>query len=228
MADDKRYSRAGNSGRSNRNVQVDWARHVAEGTERAQRAMYALVGFNVLVFVLWQLARSDGFQLTLMQLHFTVSVESVASLRVWTLLTACFSHYDAMHLLFNLIGLYVFGRDVARALGATMLLNLYLVGGLVSSVGHVLYGVITGDPVGALGASGSVMALAVMYGAMFPNRTLLLNFFIPVPAGVAVGLFIALDVFGVFGVGNGSIAHAAHLGGAAYGLVIWYLKVRRR
>jgi membrane associated rhomboid family serine protease len=213
--------------RQGRGQHVDWGRRVADDTRRADRLLWVLLGINIAVFVLWQFARNDGLLVTLMSMHFTVSVESVLSLRLWTLLTTNFSHYDATHLLFNCIALYIFGRDVGRALGFNTLLNLYLVGGVASAVGHVVYGLVTGDPTPALGASGSVMALAVMYGALFPNRTLLLNFFIPVPAGVAVGLFIAMDVFGVFGVGGGTIAHAAHLGGAAWGLAWWWFRVRR-
>ncbi|HHO53684.1 MAG TPA: rhomboid family intramembrane serine protease, partial [Deltaproteobacteria bacterium] len=98
--------------------------------------------------------------------------------------------------------------------------------GIMASAGHVIYSLITQDPTPALGASGSVMALAVLFGAMFPNRTLLLNFFIPVPAALAVAGFILLDIMGAVS-GGSQVAHAAHLGGAAYGLAYWYLRIRR-
>jgi membrane associated rhomboid family serine protease len=72
------------------------------------------------------------------------------------------------------------------------------------------------------------MAIAVMFAALFPDRTLLLQFFIPVPAAVAVGGYILLDVLGLVGGGSlgGNVAHAAHLAGAAYGLAWWWFRVR--
>jgi membrane associated rhomboid family serine protease len=208
--------------RSKRPVNVDWGRHVREDAERSQQVLYGLIAVNVVVFAMWH---SSPMIQVLMRDHFLVSFESVANLRVWTLITSAFSHHDPWHLLFNMLALYVFGRDVGLALGWKTLLNLYLVGGVVASAGHVLYSIATGDPSPALGASGAVMAISVMYAALFPNRTLLLQFFIPVPAAVAVGMYIVLDVFGMVG-GGGGVAHAAHLGGAAYGLAWWWFRVR--
>jgi membrane associated rhomboid family serine protease len=210
--------------RSARPVNVDWGRHVREDAERAGQVLWTLIAVNVVVFVMWQLARGTVLQ-PVMADHFLVSLESVANYRLWTLLTCAFSQKDPVHLLFNMFGLWVFGRDVAQAVGWKALLNLYLVGGVAASVGHVLYSVVTGDLAPALGASGSVMAVSVMYACLFPNRTILLQFFIPVPAAIAVALFILLDVLGMVG-GGGGIAHAAHLAGAAYGLAWWWFRVR--
>ncbi len=210
-----------------RNIQVDWSRRVRADREQAQQVLFAFIAINVGVFVLWTQARGAGLT-SFMAAHFLVSAESVLSLRLWTLLSACFSHMDVWHLVFNMLALWVFGRDVGTALGSRAIVHLYLVGGLASSLAHVAFGLLSGDATPALGASGSVMALAVMFGALFPNRTLLINFFIPVPAAMAVGLYIVLDILGVFGGGMGSnVAHAAHLGGAAYGLLYWWLWVRR-
>jgi len=211
-----------------RAVHVDWARRVRADREQVQQVLFALLAINVGVFVLWTQARNAGLT-SFMAAHFLVSAESVLSLRLWTLITSCFSHMDVWHLAFNMLAMWIFGRDVGLALGSRALVHLYLVGGIVSSLAQAAFGLVTGDMTPALGASGSVMALAVLFGALFPNRTLLLNFFIPVPAALAVGGYIVLDVLGVFGSGfGGNIAHAAHLGGAAYGLVYWWLWVRRR
>lgn len=214
-------------GQQKRPGHVDWGRWVKRDEERAQQLLIGLIVINVLVFVAWSQSRGSILA-GLMQQHFLVSVESIAHFRIWTLLTSEFSHYSATHLLFNLLGLWVFGRDVGRMLGSRAVLHLYLAGAIAASVGHVLYGVVTGDPSPALGASGAVMAFAVVFAAMFPNRTLMINFFIPVPAGIAVGIYILLDVAGAFGIGGGGVANAAHLGGAAYGLAYWYLRVKRR
>ena len=163
-----------------------------------------------------------------MEDHFLVSLNAVLSLRVWTLITSCFSHQDFNHFLFNMFAFYVFGRSVGEVVGSRGLVHVYLVGGLLASLGHVAFQIITGSNVPALGASGSVMAFAVVYGATFPKRKLYLYFAIPVPAIILVVGFVVMDLMGVLGVGKSNIAHAAHLGGAFYGLAYWAFVVRRR
>lgn len=203
---------------------VDWGRHVRQEAERNEQTLWTLIGINVVVFVLWQLTANTPFQGLLAQ-HFVVSAESVLSLRLWTLITYGFSHYDAMHLLFNMFGLWMFGRDVMSTVGWKHFLGLYLAGALVAALCHLAFQLTMGAGP-ALGASGAVMAIAVVYAALFPNRTLMINFLFPVPAAVAVGYYILLDVFGLMQPGSG-IAHAAHLGGAAYGLLFWWWHTRR-
>lgn len=206
--------------------EVNWSRHVQKDAERADQTLYALIAINVLVFVAWTQSAGTSLEI-LMGRHFLVSAEALVDFRVWTLLTSEFSHVSANHLLFNMLGLWVFGKPVAESLGWRALLNLYLVGAVVASAGHVLFQLFTGDPSPALGASGAVMAIAVVFAALFPERTLLLFFVLPVPAAIAVGGFILLDVMGMFGAGRAGIANAAHLGGAAYGLLYWWWRTRR-
>jgi rhomboid-like protein len=206
---------------------VDWSRRVPEDQERAQQVLFGLIAVNVAVFVLWTQARTPQMG-AFMQDNFLCSLEAVRAGRIWTLLTACFSQMSVDHLLFNMLALFVFGQGVTRVLGYRALLSLYLVGGVVSMAAHVLFSLATGMDVPALGASGAVMAISVLFAALFPNQRLLLMFFIPVPAAIAVGLYIVLDLLGTFGGGFGdNVAHAAHLGGAAYGLLYWALWVRR-
>lgn len=204
---------------------VDWARNLREDRDMAERVLWGLIAVNVVVFVLWSQARGSLLQ-DVMARHFLVSVDSIAELRFWTLLTAEFSHYDPSHLLFNMLGLYFFGRPVAQALGWRDLLGMYVAGALSSSLAHVLYGIVTGDMAPSLGASGAVMAIGVCFAALFPQATLLVGFVFPLPAAVAVGGYVLLDVLGVIG-GGGNVAHAAHLGGAAVGLAWWWVRTRR-
>ena len=183
-----------------------------------------LVALNVAVFALWHTIGRAGAGEAFMAENFLVSVGSLR--RPWTLLLAELSHIHPAHLLFNMIGLWTFGRVVEAALGGRRLLSLYLVGGVIASLGHVLYGLVMGTAAPALGASGAVSAIAVVFAAMFPRARLVVNFFIPMPAAVAVGLFLLIDLFGLLNPRGDMIAHAAHLGGAAYGAVYWLVAVR--
>lgn len=188
---------------------------------------------NLAVFALWHtwgLANPE-----VMSDHFVVSLDAVMSGRVWTLLTAEISHLDATHFLVNMLGLAVFGGPVAHRFGAAQTLALYAAGGLVASLAHLGWSAATGDPTGAIGASGAVYAIAIVFACLHPRATLLVFFLIPTPAWLAVAGFIALDVAGAFGaevdlMGDGTgarTAHAAHLGGALVG-ALWYAISARR
>jgi membrane associated rhomboid family serine protease len=186
-------------------------------------ALYVFVALNVAVFAAWQVLGPDS----LMAEHFLVSPSHVFSGRVWTLLTSALSHASVEHMAFNLFALWVFGRNVEVVTGWLGMVHLYVAGGIVASIGHVAWGLATGDGTPALGASGSVMAVAVVYAVLFPWERLLLFFILPIPAFVAVGLYVGLDLFGLFDP-TSSIAHAAHLGGALYGAIYGFVRGRPR
>jgi membrane associated rhomboid family serine protease len=205
---------------------VDYGRHLREQEERIPQVLWTLIGINVAVYVLWQLARGTSWLYTMGD-HFTVSAQGLLELRFWTLLTSEFSHVDLWHMLFNMFALWVFGQGAAEGIGWRGLLWLYGLGAVAASAGHVGLQLMTGDPSPALGASGAVMAIAVVYALLYPNRTLLLNFFIPVPAWIAVTGYIVLDIVALGGPGDG-VAHAAHLGGAAMGGLFWWWSTQRR
>lgn len=204
---------------------VDWGRKWRNDRQSTDQVIGALIALNVLVFVGWQTFDLRPF----MAQHFLVSADAVAEYRVWTLLTSEFSHADATHLIFNMFGLWVFGRAIGQVRGASEVLRLYLFGAVIASAAHVLFLLFSGDNTPALGASGAVMAMAAYYGGMFPDRTLLVGFILPLPAAAAVALFILIDVFGLAILQDKSpIAHAAHLGGAAFGLLYYQFGVERR
>lgn len=186
----------------------------------------ALVAINVVVHVLWLTAgRAEPWTSILVD-HFLVSVESVSAWRLWTLLLAEFSHVDTLHLLFNMIGLWSFGQAVERVIGPWRLLHLYVVGALIASVGFLAYALVTNADNPALGASGAVNAIAVVFACLYPKARLYVNFFIPVPAAIAVVLFLLLDVIGALNPAGSTIAHTAHLGGALYGGLYYLFAVR--
>ncbi|PRW39196.1 rhomboid [Chlorella sorokiniana] len=209
-------------------------RQVRRWDAKPNHVLYGLMGINVAGWVAWQ------FYPRQMNKHAVVSIESLQSGRVWTAVTAAFSHVSPMHLGANLLGLYFFGRDVGQLFGGRKLLLLYLAGGVAGSLAHCgwyfyqsckhgegRYGRARwfGFAPSALGASAAVNALAVVDILLFPTRTILLYGIIPMPAALLGALWLLRDVSGTFG-GGSSIAHAGHLGGAATGLA-FFLAYRR-
>ena len=145
----------------------------------------------------------------------------------WQLLSYSFLHGSLLHLGFNMLALYTFGRDVERLFGSLWFLQYYVVSVIAAALCHLVVSAWMGAaPIPTVGASGGVYGLLLAFGVYFPRRTLILLFPpIPLPARVFVVLFAALELyFGVTGTASG-VAHFAHLGGMLGGwLMIEYRK----
>ena len=147
----------------------------------------------------------------------------------WQLLTYGFVHSidDIFHLLFNMIGLYVFGQSVEHHLGRMEFLRFYLVavivGGIVGSATYLAQGQLGGT----IGASGAVIATVVLFACYFPNREILLMFVFPVKAWVLAVFFVTADLAGAFGIlkgmGAANTAFTVHLAGAFFALGYYFL-----
>jgi len=157
--------------------------------------------------------------------------------RLWTLLTSMFMHADVMHLLGNMVYLWVFGDNVEDALGHGGYLAFYLLGGLAATFTHIAslfltlpsLGV-TGFLVPTVGASGAISAVLGAYLLLYPRariRTLVVYVFIrviSVPAYYYLGFWflyqLMMGVFSLTGLTSG-VAFWAHVGGfaAGYGIV---------
>lgn len=186
----------------------------------------ALLIANIVVFVLWLI-----IPVQIMAGHFLVSWTHLAEGRVWTILTAVFSHNMLLHLAVNMIVLTSFGPQLEALMGSTRFLVFYLAAGLVGSFAHaVVSSVVMERPdQAALGASSSLAGVLLLFSLLFPRSKVLFFFVIPLPAIVAAIAFIGIDVWGLIAQIEGGglpIGHGAHLGGAAVGLA-WFLAVRR-
>ncbi len=155
----------------------------------------------------------------------------------WQLVTYSFLHdpRSPMHLIGNMFALCIFGPDTERVLGSRRFLVYYLAcvigAGLAQLwVGHSL----APGPFETIGASGGIFGLLLFYGITFPRRRLVLLFPPlpwPVPAWLFAALYGLIELYlGVFGRMQG-VAHFAHLGGAAPGLLLllyWRARGRSR
>jgi membrane associated rhomboid family serine protease len=148
----------------------------------------------------------------------------------WQFLTYGFVHdvSGPTHVLFNMIGLYVFGRDVEQRLGRSEFLRFYLVavvaGGIVGAITHAMMG----GGSGTIGASGAVIACAILFACFFPHRELLLMLVLPVKAWVLAVIFVLADMAGAFGFlwgaeSSSNTAFTVHLAGAFFALGYYFL-----
>ncbi len=143
--------------------------------------------------------------------------------------TYMFMHEDISHLFFNMLALYMFGSVLENLWGPKRFINYYLLCGLGAAALQLAIFYFSGDGSRLLGASGAVFGLLVAYAMIFPNTELQLYFFIPVKAKyLVIGYALYELVLGLMGSAGDNVAHFAHLGGLAVGVVIMLIWKKNR
>jgi membrane associated rhomboid family serine protease len=148
-----------------------------------------------------------------------------------TLLTSMFMHGGWMHLLGNMLFLWIFGDNLENIMGRFRYLIFYLLTGLLATLTHVFSTFAFGDNafIPSLGASGAISGVLGGYLLLFPKRqvkVILMRMLTTVPAIVAIGLWFVLQLVQAFGVlsagpqSGGGVAFMAHVGGFVAGLVL--------
>ncbi len=187
---------------------------------QAWGAVHWLIAANVSGFILQLLFRHLAEGLLLL------SPGAVLGGELWRLLSSLFCHAGIWHLLFNMLMLWWLGTELETLYGSARFLRFYLLSGLFASLFYVGVAVLRQDPKPALGASGAVMGVTVLYAFHYPRRKMLLYGIVPIEIRWLAGLYILMDLSGVLSPASG-IANACHLGGAAYGAA-YALWERRR
>ncbi len=137
----------------------------------------------------------------------------------WQFVTYMFLHGDILHLLFNMLALWMFGMEMENAWGSKKFLIFYMVCGIGAGVADFLMAPLIGHYGGTVGASGAVFGVMIAFAMLFPDRPIYVYFLFPVRAKFLVAFWIGAEVLnGVLGTENG-VAHFAHLGGALVGFL---------
>ncbi|MBI4549261.1 MAG: rhomboid family intramembrane serine protease [Ignavibacteriae bacterium] len=144
----------------------------------------------------------------------------------WQLFTYMFMHGGFWHLFFNMFALWMFGMEMENNWGSKRFLIYYIVCGVGAGLVHLAVAPLLGQVAPTVGASGAVFGVLLAFGMLYPDRPVYIYFLLPIRAKYFITFWIGLELFyGVTSTGDG-IAHFAHLGGAAVGLV--YLLAERR
>jgi membrane associated rhomboid family serine protease len=155
------------------------------------------------------------------------------SMETLTLFSSQFLHGGWLHLLGNLLYLWIFGNNVEDRLGRVGFLVFYLMGGVVAALAQVA--IDPSSPIPTIGASGAIAATLGAYLVLYPGARvtslIFLGFFyqlVRVPAAIVLGLWFVLQFLG--GIGSlgvpqaGGVAFFAHIGGFVFGAVVaWIL-----
>lgn len=190
----------------------------------------ALIGLCLVVFALRGLL-GDGVIAALTitpisvfgaSLHIGTLADTLTSGQWWRLVSPAFLHFGWMHLIFNMLWLWYFGRQIEALQGSLRLLGVVLVSALISNLaqyatGTVLFGGMSGVDYALLG-----------YVWLMARRVPGSGFFVP---QMLVVFMLGWMVFTMTDfaepVGFGNVANEAHLGGLLVGLVLGWLASSR-
>ena len=138
-------------------------------------------------------------------------------LQVWRLLTYLFVHDQTppfIHILFNMLMLWMFGVPLVHVMGERKFWWFYLSAGFFSALCSLIFYSLTGNPSVIIGASGAIFGLMFAFAKFFPTQQFLMFFIFPVEARYAVLIIGGIELLLI--TSNDGIAHITHLGGALF------------
>lgn len=188
---------------------------------------YLLIAANFLVFY-FELNLGDSFVLAFSVIPAHLLANPVG--QFFTVFSAMFMHAGWMHILGNMLYLWIFGDNIEDAIGHGNFLIFYLLCGIAATFAQAL-----ADPTSTvpnLGASGAIAGVLGSYLILFPRqrvRVLWIAFIIPLPAILVIGIWFLLQVMSEASSASGSVAYMAHIGGFITGaiLILFFRKKRR-
>ena len=191
---------------------------------------YGLIALNVLVFLM-ELSGGEPFiiEWSFVPARFLANPE----VQFITIFTAMFMHANALHILGNMLYLWIFGDNVEDRFGHAKFLVFYLACGVAATFAQLFFN--PNSQIPNLGASGAISGVLGAYLVLFPQGRVFISGgrgVIPVPALAAIGIWFLLQVFGGLGsigaADTGGVAFMAHIGGFVAGFVLTYLFGGRR
>jgi membrane associated rhomboid family serine protease len=207
-------------------------------------AVKALIIFISVIFIIQQIGSHIPFGGYSLNSHiiafFGLSHNGlILQHHVWQIFTYMFIHIGWTHVIFNLLGLWMFGGDLENLWGTARFIRYILCTGIGAGICIALLNAYTAQPnilptsanFPTMGVSGVVFALLLAYGMTWPNKEVLVFFILPVKIKYVVIFFGIFSFFATLDSINGigdSISHIAHLGGILFGFVILQIWSRRK
>ena len=199
-------------------------------TQRIPYVNYALIAINIIVFMTMVFNPHKIDSIVMQNALIPAEVTQNFSLSVIkNFFTAMFLHAGWLHLISNMLYLWIFGDNIEDRLGHLGYLLFYLGAGLFASILHVVFNVNSVVP--TLGASGAIAGVLGAYLVFYPSSRVYtfipFGFFMrlrPLPAVLVLGLWFVTQFFSGLGsmvsTAQGGVAYWAHIGGFVFGLLI--------
>ncbi len=186
---------------------------------------YSFIVINIVVF-LFEFSLGATQQNVFVTTYGAIPKEIMVGKDLYTLITSIFLHGGWMHLIGNMLFLWVFADNIEATIGHTKFFIFYILGGIIASYGQAILSPNSSIP--SVGASGAISACLGAYIIMFPKsqiKVLFLLFFTTfyVSAIYFLGIWIVQQLISGFGslasasVETGGVAYWAHIAGFLYG-----------
>jgi membrane associated rhomboid family serine protease len=152
----------------------------------------------------------------------------VRNLWLWELATYMFLHGGLLHIVFNMLALWMFGAELEQLWGTKNFLKFYFVTGIGAAVLTVMFSLLPVEFArrvyfsNVIGASGAIYGLLLAYALYFPDRPIYMYFLFPVRAKIFVLVMGAIAFYLSLSDAGGGVANITHLGGLLVGYL--YLK----
>jgi len=189
---------------------------------RYDNVVFVLIGINVLVHLAIQFFRPA-------LLHYLSMNPMLVIHRgwIWQFVTYMFVHspHGITHILFNMVALFIFGRQVEHQMGSREFLLYYITAGTLAGIFSFFVYLLSGNHwVFLMGASGAMYAVQLAFAVFFPRSVIYIWGILPLRAPIMVLGFTGLSiVFMVTGAG-GNVAHITHLAGFAFGWIYFVVR----
>lgn len=188
---------------------------------------YGLIVLNVVIF-LYQASLSPQEIEQFIYQFGSIPAETTNGEDLYTLFTSIFLHGSTMHLVGNMLFLWIFADNIETTIGNFRFLLFYLVGGLFAHGLHIF--LVPDSQIPTVGASGAIAAVMGAYLVMYPRSQIKILFFI-FPFRISAWLFLGLWIFNQWTYGTAAlqsqqagpgIAYWAHIGGFLYGFAMGF------
>jgi len=191
---------------------------------------WGLIAINAAIFAItYAAAAASPIGVFASMLAFTPSpsvpdASAAAQTLPWalTLMTYMFLHANFVHLVGNMVFLWVFGDDIELALGHLRFLGFYLLCGIAGGLGHYVAG--PNSQVPLIGASGAVAGIIAAYLMLRPCQKIWVLLFLRLPVKIstywALGFWVVMQVINVVVDPQGDISWSAHVGGVLAGALL--------
>ncbi|NNC94596.1 MAG: rhomboid family intramembrane serine protease [Chitinophagales bacterium] len=185
---------------------------------------YGFIVLNILIFI-FQLSLTEQGLYQFYE-NFATRPDEILQGEEWhTLVSSMFLHGGWMHLIGNMMFLWVFGDNIEATIGNFRFLLFYLAGGVFASFSHVFFNL--GSEIFTLGASGAISAVLGAYLVMFPRSRIKMWVIIlfrsfKIAAFLFLGFWIVQQLISGIGSLNQSgagVAWWAHIGGFVFGVI---------
>jgi len=136
---------------------------------------------------------------------------------VWQLVTYMFLHGGLMHLLFNMLALWMFGCDLERRWGSEFFLKYFFVSVVGGAILNTVF--LPGQIGPSIGASAGIYGILLAFGLIYPNQIIYFYFLFPIKMKYFVMIIGGIALLSSLDSGQSGIAHLAHLGGMIFGYI---------